>query len=238
MSTNIDLAGRWEITDQSSSYRADLVHKQAHVTGKYDIPGGHHGEIDGFVSGTLFEFHWDQRSSNGKTGTGKLTISDGGMSMEGDWYYDPMTYGGRWNFRRVGANPALGELHDRFANKLRGKGYSEVATMPPLQWGFLYPAQQLWPSWLIGVVDARGSHESPAKTFERVSTWFESTTGGLQGNGLLLFLCERPEATWRDEICESHFYAGNIPVAAGAYDLVSGKHWLSNPGEWESQLFD
>jgi hypothetical protein len=242
MSTTVDLSGTWRIDDGASTYPVQLTQKLAHVVGMYDMPGGHHGQIDGFVSGGFFEFRWDQ-PSNRRGGTGNVRVANDGMSMEGTWLYDPTAYdsglsgSGNWNFRRDESSGALGALHDRLKQHMTPKGYLEVEGVAPLQWGFVKPAGTFREAYEIGVFDARNSRESVSQTFDRVSNWFVRASGGGRAKGLLLFVYVRPEGTITREIEQARFFADGIAVAAGAYDLVSGSYWLSSPYEWKDEVF-
>lgn len=101
---------------------------------------------------------------------------------------------------------------------------------------FLKPGGGLSDPRVIAVVDGRTTTDSPGQIFERLKNWFETAPGGRRGEGFLLFVYFDPPASAVDEITGSHFYAGNIAVAAGAYDLLHGKHWLSYSA-WESDVF-
>jgi hypothetical protein len=240
--TNIDLSGQWQVDDGSSKYNVELTQKQDHVIGMYDFPVGHHGHIDGFVHGNVFDFRWDQ-PVNQRAGVGKLVIASDGRTMHGTWSYDPEAYnsglagGGCWSFQRQGLDTEILRFYDRLKAHLAERKYLGVERTLPIQWAFLKPAGALADPRVVAVIDARSITEPPSRTFERVKEWFHKTVGGRRGEGLLLFVYSWPPATIVDEIRGSHFYAGSIPVTAGAYDLSSDKHWLSYSGPWETDVF-
>lgn len=241
---SFDLSGTWQVNDGSSTYHVQLTQQQSHVVGLYDFPPGHHGHIDGFVQGDGFTFRWDQ-PSNQRAGSGDLYIAEDGHTMSGSWSYDPSAYNsglvgsGRWTFRREGIDPVLARFHNWLNARLAANGYVPVGTVAPVQWAFLRPAGGLYDPRLIAVVDGRQLAEAPSTTFERIRDWFQRTRGGGMrgGEGLLLFVYSAPTATLIEELKASRFYAGNGAVEAGAYDLATGKHWLSYSGSWETDIF-
>jgi hypothetical protein len=242
MDATVDLSGQWQVDDGSVKYNARLTQKQDRVVGTYDLPVGHHGHIDGFLIGNVFEFRWDQ-PVNRRAGVGRLILASDGQTMAGTWSYDPQAYnsgltgGGRWTFYRQGLDAGLSRLYDRLKARLAERKYLGVERSLPIQWAFLRPAGALTDPRVIAVIDARSITEPPSATFERVKDWFQKTIGGHRGEGLLLFVYSRPPATLVDEIRRSHFYAGSIAVTAGAYDLATDSHWLSYPGPWETDAF-
>lgn len=243
MNLGFDLSGQWLVDDGVSEYRAQLTQKQDHVIGMYDFPIGHHGHIDGFVLGNVFEFRWDQ-PANQRAGEGKLVVALDGRSMAGVWAYDPGAYdsgltgSGRWTFRRQAPDTDLERLYARLKARLAARKYLEVAGSSPITWAFMKAGGALTDPRAVAVIDARAIAESPSHTFERVKGWFQSVLSGPRGEGLLLFVYSRPVATLVDEIRKSHFYAGSKSVTAGAYDLSSDMHWLSYTGPWEAEVFD
>lgn len=139
--------------------------------------------------------------------------------------------------RSTDSNTSLSGFYDRLKDRLTERKYLGVERISPIQWAFMKPAGAIADPRVIAVIDARSIAEPPSRTFERVDDWFQKAIGRRRGEGLLLFLYFRPAATLVDEIRKSHFYAGSIPVTAGAYDLSTGKYWLSYSGPWETDIF-
>jgi hypothetical protein len=132
---------------------------------------------------------------------------------------------------------AMARLYRQLQARLLDRHFVEVAPAPPLLCAFLKPAAGLGDTRVLGVIDGRRTTDAVPRLFERVAPWFERVTGGHRGDGLLLFVYAPALATTVDAIRQSRFYAGSIPVTAGAYDLTSDGHWLSYGGAWDADLF-
>lgn len=236
---SVNLSGTWHVNDGSSTYSVQLTQEQNHVVGLYAFPAGHHGHIDGYVKGDEFSFRWDQ-PSNQRAGWGNLQIFDEGHTMSGTWSYDASAYGsgqtgsGQWVFRREGIEPVVAHFHDWLSARLAAKGYVRLEAVATIQRAYM--KQDVFGGhYVVGVVDARRSTESIARTFQRVEGWFANAIGRRE-HGVILFLYSPALATTIEEINQTTFTAGSASVFPGAYDLSTNKYWLSARG-LENDLF-
>src|SRR3979409_1326691 len=106
--------------------------------------------------------------------------------------------------------------------RLAQKEYAEIGAVPPLDLAFFKHGALNLP-YVIAVTDTAHISNTPTEIFQRVEHWFQQLHGRT-GAGCLLFVYHvAPPVTTIEEIQRIGGY-----VTAGAHDLHTGKHWLSN----------
>ena len=123
------------------------------------------------------------------------------------------------------------EFYQWLQAKLAKKGYNPVGTVQPLDVAFFKLGALSLP-YVIAVVDASQTTNTPTEIFERVKDWFKQLHGRT-GAGCLLFVDHgAPSITAIEEIQKIGGY-----ITAGAHDLHSGKHWLSDHLNWRNEIY-
>jgi hypothetical protein len=117
-------------------------------------------------------------------------------------------------------------------SRLTRKAYSLLPPVAPLDIAFFKHGALNLP-YVIAAVDTGHVTNTPTQIFQRVEPWFGQLTGRT-GAGVILFVYRAtPSITTVEEIQK----LGNSQLIAGAHDLQSGKHWLSNLLNWEQEIY-
>lgn len=114
--------------------------------------------------------------------------------------------------------------------RLAHKGYAELGPVRPLDLAFFKHATLNLPS-VIAVIDTAHTTNTPTEIFQQVEDWFQKMVG--IGAGALLFIYHSPPPITAIE--EIQKIGGQ--VVAGAHDLHTGKHWLSNYMNLEQVIY-
>lgn len=136
------------------------------------------------------------------------------------------------------SNQTITEFHNSLKARLEKKDYGELPPAEPLEIAFL-KRDILGSPYVFAVVDTGTIANTPTEIFLRVEKWFQ-TLIGRSGAGVLLFVYHSPPAiTTIEEIQKiGSGGAGNGQVIAGAHDLKTGRHWLSNHMGWEQTIYE
>jgi hypothetical protein len=111
------------------------------------------------------------------------------------------------------------------------KGYAEIGPVSPLDLAFFKHGALSLP-YVIAVTDTAHTLNTPTQIFQRVEQWLQQLHG-YTGAGCLLFVYHSPPAVITiEEIQQIGGY-----VTAGAHDLHSGRHWLSNGSGWKQEIY-
>lgn len=115
--------------------------------------------------------------------------------------------------------------------RLTNKGYVEIGHMAPVDRVFLKHGALNLP-YVIAIIDTAHVSNTPSEIFERIENWL-SQLHGATGAACIIFLYHgTPLVTTIEEIQGIGGY-----VTAGAHDLRTGKHWLSNHLNWEQEIY-
>jgi hypothetical protein len=115
--------------------------------------------------------------------------------------------------------------------RLAQKGYAEIGPVQPLNIAFFKHGALSLP-YVIAVIDTAGVSNTPTEVFKRVEGWLQQLHGRT-GAACLLFLYHgAPPITTVEEIQRIGGY-----VTAGAHDLHSGEHWLSDNLGWKQDIY-
>jgi len=122
--------------------------------------------------------------------------------------------------------------------RLAQKEYTELGPVQPLEIAF-FKHGALGLPYIIGVVDTGSISNTPTEIFQRVEKWFQKMIGHT-GAGVLIFIYHstRPVTTIEEIQKIGSGGAGNGQVIAGAHDLHTGRHWLSNHMGWEQEIYE
>src|SRR5687768_17472999 len=131
----------------------------------------------------------------------------------------------------------ISEFYNWLRGRLAQKNYTELRPVQPLNLAFSKQGALSLP-YVIAVVDTSHVTNTPTEIFQRVEGWMLKTVGRT-GAGVLLFVYQSPPpVTTVEEIQKiGAGGAGNGQVIAGAHDLHTGRHWLSNHLNWEQEIY-
>lgn len=115
--------------------------------------------------------------------------------------------------------------------RLAQKKYAEIGPVPPLDLAFFKHGALNLP-YVIAVTDTAHISNTPTEISQRVENWLQQMHGRT-GAGCLIFVYHgAPAVTTIEEIQKIGGY-----MTAGAHDLHTGKHWLSNHLNWEQEIY-
>jgi hypothetical protein len=125
----------------------------------------------------------------------------------------------------------LDQFYAWIRRRLAQKAYAEIGPVQPLDLAFFKHGALNLP-YVIAVIDIAHISNTPTEIFKRVEQWFQQLHGQT-GAGCLLFVYHiTPAVTRVEEIQKISGY-----VIAGAHDLHTGRHWLSNHLGWEQEIY-
>jgi hypothetical protein len=129
-------------------------------------------------------------------------------------------------------NQHISAFYTWLQRRVAQKGYAALGPVSPLDVAFSKQGALNLP-YVIAAVDTGHVANTPTEIFQRVEPWFRQLSGRT-GAGVLLFVYQTaPSITTVEEIQK----LGNSQLTAGAHDLHSGKHWLSNILNWEQEIY-
>lgn len=115
--------------------------------------------------------------------------------------------------------------------RLTNKGYAGIGGMAPIDRAYFKLGALNLP-YVIAIIDTAHVSNTPSEIFKRIENWL-SQLHGATGAACILFLYHGtpPDAALK-EIQGIGGY-----VTAGAHDLRTGEHWLSNHLNWEQEIY-
>lgn len=126
---------------------------------------------------------------------------------------------------------SLDQFYTWLRRRLAHKAYAAIGPVQPLDQAFFKHGALNLP-YVVAVIDTAYTSNTPTEIFKRVEQWFHQLHGNT-GAGCLLFVYHSPPAVTRvEEIQKISGY-----VTAGAHDLQTGRHWLSNHLGWEQEIY-
>lgn len=115
--------------------------------------------------------------------------------------------------------------------RLAQKAYAEIGPGQPLDLAFFKHGALSLP-YVIAVMDTAYTSNTPTEIFQRVEQWLQQLHGNTGAACLLFVYHSTPAVTRIEEIQKIGGY-----VTAGAHDLHTGRHWLSNHLGWEQEIY-